>query len=104
MQETQNNNVDAISISKLVLLFQQGFDIFSHICHLEFFAVPFDWFPFGVDEKFLEIPGNVRPLYWIPNDEIVVSHEANWIVTGKWNGRFKELKQWVGTGAINLYF
>jgi len=62
---------------------KQLVDVGRDVAGLELFGVALEWFSCLVHQELFKVPGNVRPLDGLPDDELGVGHHADPVVWGQ---------------------
>ena len=79
----------------------QSLDILANVDGLEGLGVPLDRPSVFVDEKLFKVPGNVWPLYGLPDDELWIGHESDWVVGGRRKAGLEPGKERMLSGAVD---
>ena len=66
-------------------------------------AVPFEGLPIRANEKLLEIPSNVIPADWAPDDTLGVCHQGCGVIAGGGKFALEEKEQWSCILAVHIH-
>lgn len=80
-------------------------ELFNIILDLDSFKVPavaLEGHAITPNEELFEVPGDVIPAHWRPDDVLWVGHQRHWIIMRKRECLFQESEEWVSICPIHI--